>query len=204
MDSSQYDLLAKYTRALSIALEYRHFHTRLHSDRVRDLALELGRCCGLEGEMLQLLGIAASLHDIGKLGVPDSILSKPGRLDDSERDAIKRHPVYGEEILIAMDLPGSADVAKVIRHHHEHFDGSGYPDRLAGDGIPIASRIIGIVDSFDAMAEERPYHPPKGPGEIIAILNAESGTKHDPVILQQFFVLIEAGRTRGGNGGFPT
>lgn len=190
-NSSAYDMLAKYTRALAVALGHRHLYTRLHSERVHDLSVELGISCGLSTDTLKLVGVAARFHDVGKLGIPDSILSKEGRLDELERQSIRRHPVFGEEILAAMGLPGSEDVAQIIRHHHEYFNGAGYPDGLSGEDIPIASRIIGIVDSYDAMGEQRPYHRPRPHCEIVQILEEESATKHDPELLKTFLALIE-------------
>ena len=104
---------------------------------------------------------------------------------------MRQHCDIGQQILLSTGLAGAEAAALVIRHHHEHFDGGGYPDRLAADGIPIAARIIAIADSYDAMAVTRAYHAARGHGEILAIMRAESGVKHDPQLLQQFFAIIE-------------
>lgn len=187
---SDFEILARYTRALSVALSYRDLYTKLHSERVQVLASSLGEACGMTQQELEVLQIAASFHDIGKLGIPDAILSKPGRLDETEYAVVKTHASIGEEILMATDLPGSREAASIVRHHHEYFSGNSYPDNLAGDQIPLASRIIGIADSYDAMAERRAYHAARPHREILAILEGESGEKHDPEVLNLFFRVI--------------
>lgn len=188
--------LYRYTRALSVALDHRDRPTRLHSDRVGNLAAELGTHCGLAQRELGTLAIAAAFHDIGKIGIPDHILMKPSALAPEEWAAIQRHSEIGEEILLATELDGVGPAANLIRHHHEHFDGGGYPDGLAGESIPFGARIIGIVDSYDAMAVTRSYHRARSHAEIMSILHEESGAKHDPVLLGAFERMIAASRFR--------
>ncbi len=185
------EALYKYTRALSVALDHRDRPTRMHSDRVCNLAVEFGKSCALPQRELGTLAIAATFHDIGKIGIPDRVLMKPSALDADEWAAIRRHSEIGEEILLATELDGVAQAARLIRHHHEHFDGSGYPDGLAGETIPFGARIIGIVDSYDAMGVTRSYHRERSHAEIMAILHEESGAKHDPVLLGVFARMIE-------------
>lgn len=194
----KFEMLARYTEALSVALGYRDIYTKLHSDRVRDLSCQLGEACGLSADELRILRIAASFHDIGKIGIPDRILSKTDPLADAERVVIQRHSNIGEEILTTIGLPGSAEAAIVVRHHHEWFNGNGYPDGLVDDHIPIASRLIGIADSYDAMAERRSYHAPLGHRDILAVLEQERGTKHDPDLLDVFMRVVERSSAKAG------
>lgn len=178
--------LKKFTRALTLALNYRDLQTQTHSERVSTLALKLGQACGLSNRELDYLAIAASFHDIGKLGVPDNVLMKPARLDQHEKGLIERHCSIGAEIMLATEIDGAEEVAAAVRHHHEHFDGRGYPHRLAGSDIPLYSRIIGIADSYDAMTEARAYHRVRSHEETLGVLLQEAGKKHDPDLLRHF------------------
>jgi response regulator RpfG family c-di-GMP phosphodiesterase len=186
-----FSALRRYTKALSVALGYRDLLTRLHSDRVQGISEELGACCGLSAKAMSVLGIAASFHDIGKIGIPDRILLKPTQFDEAEWETMKKHSEIGEEIIAATELEGSQQAAFLIRHHHEHFNGMGYPDRLSGADIPVCSRIIAIADSYDAMAVTRAYHGSRAHGQIMAILRGEAGSKHDPELLRVFCEAIE-------------
>lgn len=197
MTQQDINTLERHTRALFVALGYRDQPTRLHSERVRNLALGLGQRCALSSDELAMLGIAADFHDIGKLGIPDSILGKPSCLDETEKEFIRQHCLIGEEIMLATETNAAAPAATAIRHHHEHFDGRGYPDCLAGEDIPIFSRIIGISDSYDAMAETRSYHhQARSHDEIIAVMHEETGGKHDPYLMQHFCRMVEDDRFR--------
>jgi len=198
LDDPTYKALFSYTRALSVALEFRDAMTQLHSERVRGLAEALGRRCGLSQQEIGILRISASFHDIGKVGIPDRVLLKPERFDDAEWACMKEHSAIGEKIIAAIDLEGSGEAALAIRQHHEYFNGRGYPDGLGGDEISLHARIITIVDSYDAMAETRVYHRAKTHAEIMEILRAESGIKHDPELLQIFCDLIDDSRFRTG------
>lgn len=183
--------LCAYTKALSVALGYRDLMTRLHSERVRELSVAIGAALGLSKVRLNALNIAASFHDIGKIGVPDHVLQRPARLDEAEWQKMRQHSEFGEKIIAAIELEGSQQAARVIRHHHEHFDGQGYPDKLAGEDIPICSRIISIADSYDAMAVTRSYHRARTHQEIMSILHQETGEKHDPELMRIFCEIIE-------------
>jgi HD-GYP domain-containing protein (c-di-GMP phosphodiesterase class II) len=181
----------QFARALVTALCERDEYTREHSDRVAVLATILGVECGLTQRQLYLLGIAATMHDIGKLGIPDNILLKPAGFIEDEWEIMKSHAIRGERILRSIELDGMDEVATAVRHHHEHFDGGGYPDRLAGEDIPVISRILSIVDSYDAMSMTRPYHPPRTHAQVMEILHKEQGGKHDPAILERFRICTE-------------
>lgn len=185
-----FESLYKYTHAISVALDHRDHQTRLHSERVCDLSAALGQYYDLSPWEMCVLRVAASLHDVGKIGVRDQILGKSGRLDAQEWVQMQEHAVIGESIIMAIDTPSAKEAAKVIRHHHEHFDGSGYPDGLSGDEIPLASRIISITDSYDAMAVTRPYHHPRTHADIMEILAKEEGYKHDHRLMEVFRQLI--------------
>jgi response regulator RpfG family c-di-GMP phosphodiesterase len=186
-----YMALYSYTRALSVALGYRDTLTQLHSERVRGLSETIGMACGLSRQELGILKIAASFHDIGKIGIPDCILLKPAQFDPPEWEIMKQHSVIGWEIMSVTHLEGAQQAALAIRHHHEHYDGRGYPDQLAGEAISIASRIISIADSYDAMAQTRSYHRSKTHAQIMPILDKETGEKHDPHLMRIFCDIIE-------------
>jgi response regulator RpfG family c-di-GMP phosphodiesterase len=180
-----------YTKALSVALGYRDILTSRHSERVQFLSEEIGMHCNLTDNQVEALKIAAVFHDIGKIGIPDHILLKPAQFDEAEWAEMKQHSVIGEKIMSATELDGSGQAALVIRHHHEHFDGSGYPDGLVGGSIPICARIISIADSYDAMAVTRTYHRARTHPAIMEILQMETGRKHDPELMDVFSKIIE-------------
>lgn len=182
----------RYTKALPVALGYRDHLTRQHSDRVVGLAVEIGERYGLPQDELDILRISATLHDIGKIGTPDHILLKATPFDDNEWLTMKEHAVIGEQIIIATELEGSDAAATVVRHHHERWSGRGYPDGLAGEEIPLCSRIISIADSYDAMAVTRSYHRARGHRQIMHILDQETGDKHDPQLMELFRAMIES------------
>lgn len=190
LDSS-YDALFRQTRSLLVALGYRDLSTRLHSDRVRDLCAVIGDEYGLTEDELYILKIGASFHDIGKIGMPDHILLKASQYDEDDWEVMRLHVEVGEKILLSTELEGSKQVSLAIRHHHEYYDGKGYPEGLTADEIPICSRIISVADSYDAMAETRPYHRAKPHSEIMDILRSETGHKHDPRVMSIFCEIIE-------------
>ncbi|MFA6954513.1 MAG: HD domain-containing phosphohydrolase [Thermoanaerobaculia bacterium] len=192
LEDPTYLALHRYTKALSVALGFRDLYTRIHSDRVLTLSEAMGVRAGLSERELGILRISAAFHDIGKIGIPDQILLKPSRLDDQESVAMRKHSELGASIVLATELEGADEVAKIIRHHHENWDGTGYPDSVAGKAIPTCSRIIGIADSYDAMALARAYHPAKAHEEIMQILRDETGKKHDPELMRIFVEVVEA------------
>ena len=163
-----------------------------HLREVAQVALAVGRRMGLTPEELDETARAAELQDIGKMAVPDEILNKPGPLDERETEFVRQHTIVGERILAA--APALADVARLVRSSHESFDGTGYPDGLAGEAIPLPSRIIAVCDAFHAMTEERPYQPAMSPREAAAELRRCQGTRFDPRVVEAICGEIEAGR----------
>ena len=166
--------------AFITALEARDPHTRGHSDRVVRHALALRQHVG--GVSRPSLRIGAQLHDIGKIGIRGGILTKPGALTEEEREEVRRHPVVGAQILSPL-LEDQAAL-DTVRHHHEHWDGNGYPDRLAGEDIPVAARIVAVADAFDAMVSARPYREGCDPEEAVARIEAGAGSQFDPGIVR--------------------
>jgi putative two-component system response regulator len=143
-----------------------------HSERLAEFAAQLGESCGLAEEDLRELRIATWLHDIGKIAVPDTILLKPGPLNEEETEIVRQHPVIGEKI--CAPLKALRNILPLIRHHHERMDGTGYPDRLRGDQIPLKARILQVVDVYDALVTDRPYREALGPEEALGILYREA------------------------------
>ena len=186
-----YEALYKYTKALAVALGYRDNLTRLHSDRVRNISMMIGEHLGLNNEDLSALKMGSSFHDIGKIGISDTILLKPAKLDTDEWEEMKRHSEYGEKIIASSGFKGSQRAAKAIRHHHEHFAGTGYPDGLSGMDIPLCSRIMALADSYDAMAVTRSYHKARNHQEIMSVMLSERGTKFEPRLFDAFCECIE-------------
>lgn len=193
-----YMALYRYTKALAVALGYRDMYTRIHSDRVLALSEALGEKVGLSEKEMGILRIGAAFHDIGKIGMPDEILLKPSPLTEEETETMKKHSEIGASILMAIELDGSSEAATLVRHHHEHWDGGGYPDGIGGNDIPVCSRIIGIADSYDAIALARPYHPGKSHEAVMRMLESETGQKHDPELMRLFREVIEASELRAG------
>lgn len=171
------------------ALREKDLYTQEHSVRVVDYAIKIGEALGLDKEQLKELELAAVLHDIGKIGIPDRILKKPGRLTKEEYATMQEHSKRGEEM-----LKGIKDLdiyKKYVRSHHERYDGYGYPDGLKGEEIPLISRIIFVADTFDAMTSDRPYR--KGMSTDIAVdeIIRCSGTQFDPNVVNAFVSIIQ-------------
>jgi diguanylate cyclase (GGDEF)-like protein len=162
---------------------------RDHVGEVLAATTAVGRAMGIHGEELEVLGLAARLHDVGKLAIPDDILRKPGPLDEDEYEFVKQHTVMGERILGAS--PGWDRVAKIVRATHERWDGTGYPDGLAGADIPLAARIISVCDAFSAMTSHRPYRLPVGREQALAELRLRAGTQFDPEVVEAFCAIRE-------------
>lgn len=186
----------RYKKAESLtlilaALKERDILTFKHSDRTSALSVALGESCRLNQDELEILTMAAIVHDIGKIGIPDKVLLKPGRLDEQEWEAIKTHPFRGSDMLRTMEQAVLNQVADVVLHHHENFAGNGYPDGIGGDDIPLMARIIALADNYDAMADVRSYHEPKAHKAIMRVMNEERGNKFDPWLFDRFAELIE-------------
>ena len=170
--------------ALAAAVEARDKYTRGHSRRVTEFSVEIARIMGKPEWFVKDLESAALLHDIGKIGFPDTILCNPGPLPPDGVPVIRNHPLAGENIL--KPVGSLSRLCSIVRHHHEQFDGSGYPDRLKGEEIPLASRMIAVADSYDAMTSERPYRPSRSREDAMAELIRCCGTQFDPSCVEVF------------------
>jgi HD-GYP domain-containing protein (c-di-GMP phosphodiesterase class II) len=170
--------------AFNQLLDLKDLNTGVHSTRLAEWGLRVGQELGLDERALENLEVAALLHDIGKVGIPDAILRKPAKLDHDEYVLMKKHPEFGWAVLRM--LPGFERAALDILHHHETMDGKGYPAGLKESEIPIVSRIVCVIDAFDAMVSSRPYRQGLPPEEAVRRLIASSGTQFDPVVVQCF------------------
>jgi HD-GYP domain-containing protein (c-di-GMP phosphodiesterase class II) len=170
--------------AFNQLLDLKDLNTGVHSTRLAEWGMRVGQELGLEEPVLQNLEIAALLHDIGKVGIPDAILRKPGKLEPEEYALMKKHPEYGWAVLRM--LPGFERAALDILHHHESFDGTGYPAGLKDTEVPVVSRIVSVIDAFDAMVSSRPYRKGLPFEEAVRRLIVASGTQFDPVVVQCF------------------
>jgi HD-GYP domain-containing protein (c-di-GMP phosphodiesterase class II) len=175
--------------ALNQMLDLKDLNTGVHSTRLAEWAVRVARRLGIPEEELYQYEVAALLHDIGKIGVPDAILKKNGKLTDEERAIMNKHPEYSWSILRL--LPGLAQASLFALHHHESYDGTGYPAGLKGEEIPLGSRIVSIVDAFDAMISNRCYRKGMAQEEAIRRLLASNGTQFDPQVLQCFLEIAE-------------
>lgn len=171
-------------RALANAVERRDAYTGKHAERVAAYGLEIARAAGLKLAEDPEIEFGFLLHDVGKVGVPDAILFKPGPLDDAERALMERHPVIGHEILREIDFLGEAKA--VVRSHHERWDGKGYPDGLTGEDIPAAARIFAVADTLDALTTDRPYRPGMTFAVARDIIRSGEGTQFDPAAIAAY------------------
>ena len=201
---------------LTSALDQRDRVTDGHSRRVADLSLIVARELGIDGDDLLDIERAAILHDIGKLAVPDAILSKPAPLTSDEWLEMRRHPDVGHDLV--RDVPFLGHAAEIIRSHHERFDGAGYPRSLKGEEIPLGARIFAVVDAYDAMTSDRPYRLARSHEEALEEIRRQVGTQFDPVVVAPFFAAVRKGligpsmpreheplfRMPGGNGPTPS
>ncbi len=176
--------------ALVTAVDNKDRYTRRHSEDVMTYSLEIGKQLGLDAETLHVLEVAALLHDVGKIGVPDAILRKPGMLTESEFEAIKHHAVMGAVIVSA--VPGFTETLPAIQHHHERWDGGGYPDGLVGISIPLIARLMAVADAFSAMTTDRPYRKGMQEAQALEILQAGAGTQWDPDCVAAFLQARQA------------
>jgi putative nucleotidyltransferase with HDIG domain len=165
-------------RALASAIDAKDPYTRGHSERVAKLAVEIGRELGLDDAQLRILEFSGILHDVGKIGIPEQVLQKPSQLTPEEFSVVRSHAAIGAEIVEGVEFLKSSEPA--IRHHHERWDGKGYPDGLAGEAIPLTARIINAADTWDACTSERPYHRARSAAEVISIMAQLRGAQLDP------------------------
>ena len=174
--------------ALNMMLDLKDLKTGLHATRLAEWAVRVAEQLGVGHEELRDIEFASLLHDIGKIGVPDAVLQKPGQLSDAEKITVRRHPEYGWAIL--RSVPGFERASLLVLHHHEHFDGKGYPARLVGEEIPLGSRIVAIVDAFDAMLSNRSYRSGLPLEEALTRLQEGAGSQFDPRIVAHFTDLV--------------
>ena len=171
-------------KVLAEAVDAKDPYTRGHSDRVRRMSLRIAISLGFTEEKMEILEYGALLHDIGKIGIKDEILSKPGPLTPEEYQTIQEHPLIGVKIVEGVEF--FKDKIAMIRNHHEHFDGKGYPDGLAGEAIPLEARIIAVPDAFDAMAGLRPHREAMALNDILSEMGKHNQRQFDPKILEIF------------------
>ncbi|MCC6642014.1 MAG: response regulator [Deltaproteobacteria bacterium] len=185
------DAYVQTIRALAEAVDAKDSYTRGHSERVGVYASKIARELDFPKAMIERVYIAGLLHDVGKIGVRDAIITKPDRLDDEETAEMRRHPEIGARILEPVRF--LADVVPCVRHHHEWFDGSsrGYPHRLSGDRIPIASRVILVADTVEAMTSDRPYRKGLPLERVVSEIHDFSGTQFDPTVASAFLRILE-------------
>lgn len=175
-------------QALASTLEAKDPYTSGHSERVTGYAQSVAERMNLPTSQMDRLRYASQLHDVGKIGVPEAILRKPASLDDDEWRSIQEHPVIGERIIEPLEFLG--EVGRIIRHHHERWDGAGYPDGLSGTEIPELTRIMTVVDAYDAMTSERPYRAAKSPDKAARELRRCRGTQFDPEVTDAFLDVL--------------
>jgi putative nucleotidyltransferase with HDIG domain len=187
---STIDLSLTMTEALARAMEARDRATHQHAQRVQRYAAALAREAGIGAHpLLEAIDIAALLHDVGKLGIPDRVLDKPGPLTTEEYEQVKQHVIIGADILSAAAFPGP--LALLVRHHHERWDSTGYPDGLRGEAIPIGARVLAIVDCYDALTSDRPYRRALSHSRAVAMIHEGRGTMYDPDIADVFLRIVQ-------------
>ncbi|RRR75313.1 MAG: response regulator [Candidatus Viridilinea halotolerans] len=179
---------------LALAVEAKDSYTEGHLRRLASYSEQLAIAADVPLHQLKAIRFGGLLHDIGKISIDDAILRKPSALTPEEYEQIKQHPEYGARIVQPMRF--AADVAPIIRHHHESWDGHGYPTGLCGEEIPLGARIVAVVDAYDAMMTDRPYRRGLGLDEALHRLQAGSGTQWDPHLVELFIAMVKEGRLR--------
>lgn len=174
--------------ALTGAIDAKDSYTRGHSERVTELSIKLAEECNVPSSEIENIKLGGLLHDIGKIGIPEAVLNKPGRLNDEEFNIIKSHPDLGLHILGKVEF--LEHIVPIIRHHHERYDGKGYPGGLKGDNIPLLARIVSVVDTFDAMTTNRPYRKALTIEESLVEIDRCSGSQFDPDIAAKFIKMV--------------
>jgi putative two-component system response regulator len=188
-------------RRLALAAEYRDDDTFEHTERVGALAAAVAEELGLDVEDIEVLRLAAPLHDVGKIGIPDAILLKPGKLTPEEYDVMKTHTVLGARLLTGSGAPVLELGCRIAETHHERWDGNGYPNALGGEEIPLAGRIVAVADVFDALTHERPYKDAWPEEDALAEIAQGAGGQFDPLVVAAF--LAVQNRKRAARNGGP-
>jgi putative nucleotidyltransferase with HDIG domain len=196
--SQQADMLAGVVKAMSSAIDAKDPYTRGHSDRVARVAVRLAEELGCDGDTIKTIYLSGLLHDIGKIGINEEVLRKTGKLTAVEYEHIKTHVIVGYRILA--DLPNMTNIRPVVLHHHEAWDGSGYPHGLDGEKIPYLARIVAVADSYDAMASDRPYRPGMEDSALDEIIRSGAGKQWDPHVVEAFFRARDDIRAISGRG----
>jgi len=191
-------LNAAVIASFAMAIDAKDQHTHGHTQRVRDIAVMIAQEMGLGRDETEALKTAAMLHDIGKLAIPDYILSKPSQLTDEEMKKVQTHTMVGAAILESVEFPWP--VVPIIRSDHEWYDGNGYPDGLSGDQIPLGARILAVADVYDALLSHRPYRPAMTVQEAVAFMKERSGTQFDPEVLEVCFRVLSSSRVQNRFG----
>jgi len=193
-----YENLFSTLYAFVETIEARDPYTKQHSTRVSSYAMSIARAIGCSQESINELNVSGNLHDIGKIGIPDSILLKPGRLTDDEYEVIKKHPVIGSNIIGHFNMWSSEE--NIIRHHHERWDGRGYPDNLREEEIPFLSRILSVSDVYDALTSDRSYRRRMEEDTALNIIIENAGSQFDPEIVEVFLKLHSQGKITANQG----
>jgi len=181
------------TTMLAKTVELKDGYTEEHCERLAKIALAIGKRLGLTEERLEQLRYGALLHDVGKLGIADDILGKPGRLTPAEWAEVRKHPTIGKEIVEKIDSLELA--ARIVEEHHERLDGKGYPKGLKGDEILLEARILAVVDAYDTMRSDRPYRQALSREEAIRELRRNAGSQFDPLVVKVFLEILDEGST---------
>lgn len=179
-------------RTLAKAIDAKDPYTKGHSEKVTKFAVEIAKEMNLSEKLIRNIEFAGLIHDIGKIGIKDSVLGKPSKLTEEEYELIKKHPIIGEQIIAPIEF--LTNVAPLILYHHEHYNGEGYLEGLKGEEIPVGSRIINVADSFEAMLSERPYSKSMSEKEAVQELKDNAGTQFDPEVVKAFLSVLEKWR----------
>jgi putative nucleotidyltransferase with HDIG domain len=190
-DTGDTPLLLDTVAALALAIDAKDHYTQGHSQAVARLAAQIGRQLDLSDTEIEEIRLGGILHDVGKIGVPESVLNKPARLTAEEFDLMKNHTVMGERIVGPLKVKAIERIREMVRNHHEMVDGTGYPDGLSGSNIPLGARIITVADCFDSMVSERAYKPGRSVEEAVEELRRCSGTQFDGHIVEAFVQSLE-------------